>query len=380
MAHIRWGQAPKWALLLGGLAISAAMTPVRAADDRMHVHVIDVGAGDAILVEFPCAAILVDTGGERTPSKGLPVIYESEPGLLAYLDKFFAARPDLKNTLASLVISHPHLDHTRSVQAVLDRYKPRNIVYNGQVSDKDSGVAGQRAAIKYANETPGVKTWFVLQRTIDAAKGLSNEIIDPVACQGVDPQIRAMWGQVEDKQGWLAEDFDDPNNHSVVLRIDYGKSSILLTGDLEESHKANRKAGIERMIDFYQGTSLLDVDVYKVGHHGSHNATSPALVSAMSPKIAAMSSGPACKRSGYTAYQHGHPRTETVNQLIAGVSGTRQPTTVLAFDKFEAPPSSVSLSKAVYSTGWDGTFVLSADRDGNWKVDSMLGAPACLKP
>lgn len=376
-----WGQALiNCALIAAGVILSNAVGPTHAADDRMHVHMIDVGAGDAILVEFPCAAILIDTGGERTPTSGQPVIFESEPGLLAYLDKFFAGRTDLNNTLTSLVISHPHLDHTRSVQDVLDRYKPRHIVHNGQVRDKDSGVAGQRAAIKYANNTPGVKSWFVLQRKIDSKTGFANDVVDPVACQSVDPQIRALWGQVEDKQGWLAADFDDPNNHSVVLRIDYGKSSILLTGDLEESGKPNRKAGIERMLDFYKDTNLLDVDVYKVGHHGSHNATSPALVSAMSPKIAAMSSGPACKRSGYTAWQHGHPRTETVNQLMTGVSGTRDATTVWAFEKFEAPPSKINLTKAVYSTGWDGTYVLSADKDGNWKVDSMSGEPACLKP
>src|SRR5262245_63399116 len=82
---------------------------VSGAPDAMRVHVIDVGQGAATLVEFPCAAILIDTGGERFPADPwLTAQFDSTARLMSYLRKFFAGRPDLKNQLALLVLTHPH--------------------------------------------------------------------------------------------------------------------------------------------------------------------------------------------------------------------------------------------------------------------------------
>lgn len=104
----------------------------------MRVHVIDVGQGAATLVEFPCAAILVDTGGESNEE------FKSDDALIAYLDAFFARRADLNKTLQSLILTHPHVDHTRGVKRVISRYKIRNAVTNG-TEPKDQGGTGQRA-------------------------------------------------------------------------------------------------------------------------------------------------------------------------------------------------------------------------------------------
>jgi len=48
---------------------------------------------------------------------------------------------------------------------------------------------------------------------------------------------------------------------------------------------------IERLVDRYRNSATLDVDVYEVGHHGSHNGTTEELLDAMTPKIAAISVG-----------------------------------------------------------------------------------------
>ncbi len=97
-----------------------------ASSQTMQVHVIDIGQGAATLVEFPCAAILVDTGGEENPG------FDSNPELVAYLDGFFNRRSDLNKTLHSLILTHPHIDRTRGVDDVLARYKILNAVTNGQ--------------------------------------------------------------------------------------------------------------------------------------------------------------------------------------------------------------------------------------------------------
>jgi len=108
------------------------------AGPTMRVHFMDVGQGAATLVEFPCANVLIDTGGESNGD------FDSTVALMDYLDTFFSGRPD--KTLASLILTHPHIDHTRGVSAVLEKYKVRNAVTNGQ--ETGSGKFGQIALHK----------------------------------------------------------------------------------------------------------------------------------------------------------------------------------------------------------------------------------------
>jgi competence protein ComEC len=363
------------------LAAVLLLLPVRvawSADDVMRVHVIDVGQGAAALVEFPCGAILIDTGGERWPTEEWKKAkYDSTDALTDYLDAFFAKRPDLERRLALLVLTHPHKDHTRGVPAVLEKYAPRSVVHNGQW--RGSGIEEQNRARDYAQDRSGeVSTWYVLNRTIPAG-GLTNGAIDPVDCGSTDPRIRVLWGQTRSPSDgdWDFGDFSDENNHSVVVRIDYGAASILFTGDLEEARRSGEKAGIERLLEKYAGTDLLDVDVYHVGHHGSYNGTTRALVAALSPAIAVISAGPACKRDGFSAWSHAHPRAATIRDLEKGVRGERSPKSVALFERHDAKPVTWKVKKAIYSTGWDGTVVLTGRPDGSWTARTGQADP-CL--
>src|SRR5712692_11496577 len=67
----------------------------------MRIHLVDVGQGASTLIEFPCAAMLIDTGGESNKD------FDSTKSLMEYLNTFFEGRPDLKSTLHSLVLTHP---------------------------------------------------------------------------------------------------------------------------------------------------------------------------------------------------------------------------------------------------------------------------------
>src|SRR5258708_4434000 len=91
----------------------------------MRAHFIDVGQGAATLIEFPCPAILIDTGGESNGE------FDSTPALMDYLDTFFRRRTDLGSTFASIILTHPHIDHTRGVPDVIGKYKILNAVTNG---------------------------------------------------------------------------------------------------------------------------------------------------------------------------------------------------------------------------------------------------------
>jgi competence protein ComEC len=147
------------------------------------------------------------------------------------------------------------------------------------------------------------------------------DVLTPVKCAGREPTIRALWGGVDRDRGWSQSAFSNANNHSVVTRIDFGKASVLVTGDLQEE-------GIRGLLARYQGTSLLDVDVYQDGHHGSHNATTENLLRTITPLYALIAMGPSTRELSWTAWAYGHPRKEIVEMLRRHVRGTRPPTTV----------------------------------------------------
>lgn len=342
----------------------------------MRVHIIDVGQGSAILVQFPCDLMLIDTGGERWPKEEWkPARYNSTEALMKYLDQFFKDNPDYSG-IKSLVISHPHKDHTRGIQEVITKYSPKFILYNGNTEKFHSGSEDQEKLIRYANLNDDVEAWYVLEDKIDPNTGLVNDIIDPINCTNIDPEVIALWGQVRDDKGWHPKDFSSQNNHSLVIRINFGDASILFTGDIQEG-VAGKTAGIERLVEKYKDSDLLNTDVLYVSHHGSWNGLTPELAQAVGPKIAVMSSGPVCERNGFSAWSHGHPRKATIDDLLDVVSGARQAIDVKIFEAHGDDPVTINLNKAIYTTGWDGTVILSTDPSGdNWVVET-LGQKEC---
>src|SRR5689334_18424932 len=85
-------------------------------EETARVHLVDVGQGAATLFELPCGAVLVDTGGERNDG------FDSEKALGEYLERFFARRGDLQRRIDLLVLTHPHVDHTRNAPMVAERF------------------------------------------------------------------------------------------------------------------------------------------------------------------------------------------------------------------------------------------------------------------
>lgn len=332
-----------------------------ALAQTMRVHFIDVGQGAATLVEFSCGAMLIDGGGES------PGTFDSSGALVRYLDKFFEFRPDLANTLQLLAISHPHIDHTRGIKAVLERYRIKNAITNGRRgSPQNGGDQGQIALWAEAertldNDDPSDDLNLVTAWTheIPKGKGATNEFIDPINCPDIDPKIRLLWGSSKTQGEWTAEGFKNQNNHSVVLRVDFGKASMLVSGDLQEE-------AIGSLLKHHRASKILDVDLYQVGHHGSHNATTIPFLQAMTPKIAVMATGPAAREGHFTAFAHGHPRAVTVEKLVAKVRGTRS-TVVVPVAIGQRTFNNVPISKAIYATGWDGSMVFEATAAGVWK-------------
>src|SRR4051794_22040799 len=99
-----------------------AAAPARAADPQMRAHFIDVGQGQCALLEFPCGAILIDTGGQDA---------EHTAALGAYLKEFFERRTDLNKTLNALIVSHPHVDHSMGVKTVFEACRIKAYIDDG---------------------------------------------------------------------------------------------------------------------------------------------------------------------------------------------------------------------------------------------------------
>ncbi|MFT3712502.1 MAG: MBL fold metallo-hydrolase [Archangium sp.] len=325
---------------------------------RMWMHVIDVGQGSATLFEFPCAAILIDTGGESSSN------FESNKALMAYLEAFFARRADLNRTLATVYITHPHIDHTRGLPLVLEKFNVQHLVTNGQPRGIDgavleSGGENQEKAEKLFAKKNALRT--VARTDIESAEGVTDGNIDAVSCPeaGVDPDIRIFWGGLkQNHEGWEQKAFSNANNHSLVIRVSIDSHAVLITGDLELE-------AIQSLINS-AGTSL-NSDVLIVGHHGSHNGTSMSLVKTVSPCMAAISMGTVDRQEDWTAWMYGHPRKVSVQTVHSGLGCSRPPRDVqvaLGQRRFEG----FTVEHALYGTGWEGTIVFEQTERGTWKA------------
>jgi competence protein ComEC len=340
--------------------------------DQMVVHFIDVGQGDAELLEFSCAAVLIDTGGEKTQE------VDGRQNLVDYLEAFFQRRPGLARTLKLVVLSHPHIDHTYGVGTssaggllgMNPKVTVQNVVDDGDAPVGASGKVGQddlKASV------PAAHYFGVTADEIKTTAGLTNKIIDPVDCSangGQDPKITALWGRADASAGSWTK---DENNNSVVVKVEFGSTSFLFMGDLEQP-------GIDAMLDSYSAdTSIFHADVLKVGHHGSKNGTTESLLKAVTPQIAVIGAGDSSlSHATFSAYSFAHPNTVAIDLLLDntfGVTEKRPSETVSvgikgADHKNHLPPTfkKVTLTRAIYATGWDGTVDVIAKADGTLTV------------
>lgn len=235
-------------------------------DGRLHVTVLDVGQGDAILVQGPAGGrMLIDAGPD--PDR-----------LLMLLDQRI---PAWDRRLDVVLLTHPHEDHVAGLALLLTRYRIGQIVETGL-----AGPGPSDAAYRAQLATQGVTT-----RTVAAGDRLW---VDGARLDIVWPPPGSLPRQPPDSGKEI-------NNTSVVIGLHFGARDMLLPGDAEEEIDLRLLA-----------TGLADrfgaqVDVLKVAHHGSRTATTGALVEALHPRVAVISVG--------ADNDYGHPTPDTVARL-----------------------------------------------------------------
>ncbi len=244
----RWLAAGTAALILAGTSLVVRETVRRARDD-LRVTFLDVGQGDAALIEGPHGFVaLVDGGGRYDDSfdTGARIV---EPVLRA----LGIGKLDL------VVLSHPHPDHMNGLLRILKRFPVDTLWTNGD----DGNNPRYRELIAMARD-----------RYVDTPS--------PTALvRGgliVTPLGPWMDGRIGVPPGLGA------NDASLVVRLAYAGRRILFTGDIGEEGEAE-------LLEQPTAGSDLACDVLKIPHHGSRHASGAALLAAVSPRLAVASAG-----------------------------------------------------------------------------------------
>lgn len=245
---------------------------------RLTVSFLDVGQGDAILVEGPTGIqMLVDGGKDRSVLRRLP-------GVMGPLDR----------TIDIVVATHPDADHIGGLPDVLARYRVSHFLEQGKEGETGTFERLEEAAAR--ERTATVRT--VGQGTrIALGGGAYADVLHP---EGNVERLR------------------DTNDASIVMRVVYGETEFMLTGDAPEWVE-------DRLVDRYG--SALASDVLKAGHHGSKTSTAGAFLEAVDPAIVVVSAG---RDNSY-----GHPHPEVLERIAASgaaLFATMDGTVTLASD------------------------------------------------
>ena len=250
-----------------------------------RIHMLDVGSGLSILVEGPDFTLLYDAG---TMDAGVHV--DSYMPYLSAVASRHQARSHCQSSsfkttfkIDHVVLSHAHVDHFRFLPEVLRCFDARNLW--------DSGYASSAALylelIASLAKVEGIAYHTLGGPPPDRRVGRGNRAVTlpPTVAWTAFAERDAISLGNDATLHFLAarKDGTDVNDMSLVVRLELGGASVLLTGDAG--------VGVEARL-LKESPQLLDADVFQVAHHGSTKASSWAFVQAVHPRIALLSAGP----------------------------------------------------------------------------------------
>jgi competence protein ComEC len=276
----KWHRRGAWAALVLAAVAAVLPRPVQHPRDALLVEAIDVGQGDSLLLITPDGrTMLVDGGGlgggprrvsfrsEEEESVSNPAAPEFDIGEEVVSPALWARGI---RRLDAVALSHAHSDHMGGLPAVLRNFHPRELwVGNNPHS------AAYDALLREASQI------HVEIRSFHAG--------DATRLGAADVRMLAP------KAGYQPGP-SPGNNDSMVLRVAYGETSVLLEGDAE--------APVEQAL--LSGAGLAST-LLKVGHHGSVSSTRPEFLARVAPRWAIIS----CGRHN----RFGHPRPEILAEL-----------------------------------------------------------------
>ena len=224
----------------------------------LTVAFLDVGQGDAVYI--------------RTP-EGKQMLYDAGPDS-SVIRRLGEVMPKFSKTLDMIVLSHPDQDHVAGFSDVLRRFDVKAIIDSGYVGEVGNPFYKDIFSVAKEKDIPIL--WGSEGTIINLGGGVKGEILSPDGRYSVG----------------------DTNIASIVMKLTYGSSSLLLSGDLPFEME-------EKIVAEYGST--LDVDIFKAGHHGSNTASGEKLLHAMTPRLIVVSSGKGNK--------YGHPSKSVTDRF-----------------------------------------------------------------
>lgn len=272
------------------LAAVMALHPFSAPepDGRLRIDFLDVGQGDSTLITFPNGeTMLIDGGGRPRRGTTTDETEEFEPDRTtigeAVVSRFLWHRG--LSRIDYIVATHADADHVQGLADVARNFEVGRAFY-GRHAPEDPDFALLRTAVRER----GIRFTPIGSGESLAIGGVLIDILSPD----------------------LAAPRGSANNDSIVLRISFGRRSVLITADIESPVE-------RRLIDTREN---LNADVVRIAHHGSRTSSTAEFIAATNPRYAVISVG---RRSPF-----GHPHADVVGRwrgsgarvLSTGESGT----------------------------------------------------------
>ncbi|MDP4001315.1 MAG: MBL fold metallo-hydrolase [bacterium] len=245
--------------LLLGLVLVIIANQSFKPDFLLHVNFYDVGQGDSIFIQTHLGNQILIDGGPN--DKVLTELGNDMP----FFDR----------TIDMLILTHPHTDHVAGLVDIIRRFKVKKVIMPEVKSDVDA-----------------------YDKFLEIIEEKNVETVYKFEGQRIYLDTATVFDVYYPPQGRLSE--KDLNNTSIVGKLSFGQTSFLFVGD----------AGIaieNSILPKYD----LDVDVLKVGHHGSRFSTSLSLLSEVTPEYSVISVG---------ENNYGHPTEEVLDKLHSGGS------------------------------------------------------------
>ena len=232
---------------------NANVDPV--AGGEMFVDFVDVGQGDCTLIRTADAVILIDAGEAGTADT--VVSYLKEKGI--------------KN-IDCCIATHPHSDHIGALYRIFEEFSVDTVLLP-DIPDEL------------------IPTTSTYEKFLDGLENVKN-IIPTGAGDNFD------FGSLNLDILGPVKEYDDLNQMSLVSKVSFGNTSVMLTGDTETPAETDMLK--KRNVDY-------SADILKVGHHGSKTSTSEKWLKTVNPQFAVVSCG--------LDNDYGHPHKSIVNRL-----------------------------------------------------------------
>ena len=222
-------------------------------ENNLEIYFFDVGQADSILIKQNDNSILIDAGNNDDGN---------------YIVDFL--KNDIGLTDIDMVVgTHPHEDHIGGLDNVIDSFDIGSIYMPDVIS-----------------------TSKTFEDVIDVIENKNYDINIPLEDENIE------FGDIKFNVLYVGNDEENLNNSSIVLKMKFGNTSYLFTGDAEDV--------VEKLIL----DKDIDVDVLKVGHHGSRYSTSKDFLDKVNPKYAIIMVG--------NDNSYNHPHKETLDRLTNG--------------------------------------------------------------